>query len=52
MDGRKIKALFFDIDGTLIGLRSHRHNDTDLDSLKKLKEKVKEDDGYALFRRG
>ena len=44
MDSRKIKALFFDIDGTLIGLKSHRHNDTDLASLKKLKEK-----GFLLF---
>ncbi len=36
---QKIKALFFDIDGTLVGLKSHRINETDADSLRKLKEK-------------
>ena len=39
-----IKALFFDIDGTLIGLKSHQLNETDIASLAILKEK-----GYLLF---
>ena len=33
------KALFFDIDGTLIGLKSHKLNETDIASLQALKEK-------------
>ena len=44
MDGRKIKAVFFDIDGTLVGLKSHRPNDTDIESLRTLREK-----GILLF---
>ncbi len=39
-----IKALFFDVDGTLIGLKSHQLNETDVASLAALKEK-----GYLLF---
>ena len=39
-----IKALFFDIDGTLIGLKSHQLNEKDIASLAALKEK-----GYLLF---
>ncbi len=39
-----IKALFFDIDGTLVGLKSHKMNDTDIASFRKLNEK-----GYMLF---
>ena len=44
MDGRKIKAMFFDIDGTLIGYRTHQIHPRDLESLRKLKEK-----GIKLF---
>ncbi len=40
----KIKALFFDIDGTLVGLKNHRLNETDIESLRRLKE-----EGYLLF---
>ena len=44
MDKRNIKALFFDIDGTLAGYETHRINETDHESLQKLKEK-----GILLF---
>ena len=44
MQKPEIKALFFDIDGTLIGLKSHNLNETDIASLRTLKEK-----GYLLF---
>ena len=40
----KIKALFFDIDGTLVGLKTHQLNETDIRSLRILKE-----NGYLLF---
>lgn len=39
-----IKALFFDVDGTLVGLKSHRLNDTDIESLRKLRDR-----GILLF---
>ena len=39
-----IRALFFDVDGTLVGLKSHRLNDTDVESLRKLRDK-----GILLF---
>ena len=44
MEKTHIKALFFDIDGTLVGLKSHRLNERDVQSLRKLKES-----GYLLF---
>ena len=44
MDQRKIKAIFFDVDGTLVGYQSHKINPRDLESLKKLREK-----GILLF---
>lgn len=44
MEKRKIKALFFDIDGTLAGYETHRVNETDLESLRKLRE-----EGILLF---
>ena len=44
MNKPDIKALFFDIDGTLIGLKSHQLNPKDIESLKTLKEK-----GFLLF---
>ena len=40
----EIKALFFDIDGTLVGLKTHQLNETDIRSLRTLKE-----NGYLLF---
>ena len=39
-----VKALFFDIDGTLLGYITHQINPRDLESLERLKEK-----GYLLF---
>ncbi len=44
MGGRRIKAVFFDIDGTLIGYKTHQIHPQDLESLKKLREK-----GIRLF---
>ena len=44
MTNPKIKALFFDIDGTLVGLKTHQLNETDIRSLRTLKE-----NGYLLF---
>ncbi len=41
---RVIRALFFDVDGTLLGLKSHKLNETDIESLQKLREK-----GILLF---
>ncbi len=39
-----IKALFFDVDGTLVGLKNHQMNSKDVESLRRLKEK-----GLLLF---
>ncbi len=39
-----IRALFFDVDGTLVGLKSHRMNDTDIKSLRELRDR-----GFLLF---
>jgi len=44
MDPRNIKALFFDIDGTLAGYKDHQIDPRDMESLRKLKEK-----GLLLF---
>lgn len=44
MDSRKIKAIFFDIDGTLVGYRTHQIHPRDIESLQKLKDK-----GIKLF---
>ena len=44
MDKPEIKAVFFDIDGTLAGTKSHRINETDLASIQLLNEK-----GFKLF---
>lgn len=44
MDGRMIRALFFDIDGTLADNRTHQIHAEDIQSLAALKEK-----GYLLF---
>ena len=40
----EVKALFFDVDGTLSGYQAHRINPRDLESLSRLQEK-----GYLLF---
>ena len=39
-----IKAIFFDVDGTLVGYQTHRINPTDIESLRLLREK-----GIKLF---
>ncbi len=44
MIGKKIRAVFFDIDGTLVGYRDHRINPKDMESLHLLREK-----GIKLF---
>ena len=44
MGNISVKALFFDIDGTLMGYRTHQLHPTDIESLKKLHES-----GYKLF---
>lgn len=44
MTAEKIKALFFDVDGTLMGYRTHRIHPMDIESLRKLHER-----GYKLF---
>ncbi len=44
MGDSKIKAIFFDVDGTLVGYQSHQINPKDIESLRKLRE-----NGILLF---
>ena len=44
MDPKQIKAIFFDVDGTLISYKDHRFQPEDLESLRRLHEK-----GMKLF---
>ena len=44
IDPKQIKALFFDVDGTLVSYRNHRIHPTDLETLRLLHEK-----GIKLF---
>ena len=44
MGDSKIKAIFFDVDGTLVGYQTHQINPKDIESLRKLRE-----NGILLF---